>query len=216
MNPTSSDPQTLGPKTTVTFPTSLPQSECFDPFPYFKSTPPPVCQQSTNNGQLNDLVVESTEIEATAVVGSLIRFKIDPNNRILAEILGVSETQLLDVEIIDARACWGSTNFGVNRTNSYGRSGGLLSLWDNKMFTSTEVISSCNYLINIGTWEGIPRPLMFANINGPQPVREKALLWEELKGIIQAIDGVWIMMGDFNAVRRSEERFNSILMLSYN
>ena len=63
-------------------------------------------------------------------------------------------------------------------------------MWDNKMFTSTDVISSHNYLINIGTWEGISRPVIIANIYGPQPVREKALLWEELKGIIQAIDGV--------------------------
>lgn len=36
------------------------------------------------------------------------------------------------------------------------------------------------------------------------------MLWEELKGIKQAKDGVWIMMGDFNTVRRFEERFNSI------
>ncbi|CAI9268261.1 unnamed protein product [Lactuca saligna] len=42
------------------------------------------------NHELTDLVVESTEIEATAAVGSLIGFEIEPNNCILAEILGVS------------------------------------------------------------------------------------------------------------------------------
>lgn len=45
--------------------------------------------------------------------------------------VAIQETHLLDVETIDARACWGSTDFGVSRTSSYGRSGGLLSLWDN-------------------------------------------------------------------------------------
>lgn len=45
--------------------------------------------------------------------------------------IAIQETQLLDAETIDARACWGSTDFGVSRTSSYGRSGGLLSLWDN-------------------------------------------------------------------------------------
>ena len=39
---------------------------------------------------------------------------------------------------------------------------------------------------------------------------DKARLWKELKEIIETKDGVWILMGDFNAVRRPEERFNSV------
>ena len=78
------------------------------------------------------------------------------------------------------------------------------------MFSSTQVLSSKHYLINIGTWVGVQRPVIFANIYGPQPVTEKANMWNELKGIIQTYDGVWILLGDFNVVRRPYERFNSI------
>lgn len=124
--------------------------------------------------------------------------------------MAIQETQQSDAEQIDARACWGDTEFGVNHTNSIGRSGGLLNLWDSKSFTSTEVISSHNYLINIGTWVGISTPVIFANIYGPQPIREKAKLWENLKEIKQERKGVLIIMGDFNVVRRPDERFNSI------
>ncbi|CAH1412378.1 unnamed protein product [Lactuca virosa] len=54
--------------------------------------PQPIAGQNIDvlNHELTDLVVESTEIEVTAAVGSLIRFEIEPNNRILAEILGAS------------------------------------------------------------------------------------------------------------------------------
>lgn len=51
-NPTSSNPHILGPKTSVNFPASLAQFGCFGNFPSFNSTPPPVVQQSTDNGQL--------------------------------------------------------------------------------------------------------------------------------------------------------------------
>lgn len=68
------------------------------------SRPPPFIVPTTNtdeptqapqpivvqNNESTNLVVESTEIEATAAVGSLIGFEIDPNNRILTEFLGVS------------------------------------------------------------------------------------------------------------------------------
>lgn len=91
----------------------------------------------------------------------------------------------------------------------WGRSGGLLNIWDNRLFSSIEVISSKHYLINIGILSGIQSPIVFANIHGPQPIIEKKTLWNELLNIRREKDRIWVMIGDFNAVRRSEERFNS-------
>lgn len=114
--------------------------------------------------------------------------------------IAIQETQISDAEHIDVAACWGSNEFGVSRVNSVGRSDGLLNLWDRNFFTSTKTISSRNYLINIGNWVGIHQPVIFANIYGPQAVKEKARIWKELKEIIEDNEGICVIMGDFNAV----------------
>lgn len=114
--------------------------------------------------------------------------------------IAIQETQILDAEHIDVVACWGSSEVDVSRINSYGRSGGLLNLWDARLFKSLEIISSRHYLINIGSLVGVQKPVIFANVYGPQLVADKARLWKELKEIIETKDGVWVLMGDFNAV----------------
>lgn len=78
------------------------------------------------------------------------------------------------------------------------------------MFTSCEVISSRHFLIKIGIWYGINDQMVFANVYGPQWCTEKASIWKELLAIKNSKPGIWIIMGDFNAVRRKDERFNSI------
>lgn len=94
--------------------------------------------------------------------------------------LAIQETQLMEAGNIDVRSCWGDDEFGVSRVNASGRPRGLLNMWDRNVFTSNKVISSRHYIINIGIWEGISEPMIFANIYGPQPINEKASLWKEL------------------------------------
>lgn len=44
----------------------------------------------------------------------------------------------------------------------------------------------------------------------PHDPGEKSRLWAKIYQLKNSIQGVWIMFGDFNEVRRSEERMNSI------
>lgn len=48
--------------------------------------------------------------------------------------MGVQETQLSDENNIDVVGCWYNGEFGFAATPSTGRSGGLLSVWDSKLF----------------------------------------------------------------------------------
>ncbi|XP_023763810.1 uncharacterized protein LOC111912319 [Lactuca sativa] len=92
---------------------------------------------------------------------------------------------------------------------SSGKSGGLLSMWDVNIFEVHEVIKSSRFLITIGDWEGIPDNTILANIYGPHDLDEKKRLWDELLQIKRERQGTWILFGDFNTVRRREERLNS-------
>lgn len=123
--------------------------------------------------------------------------------------IGIQETQLAHLDSINVKSCWGSSQFDAYRVHATGRSGDLLNIWDPLVFTEMEVIESRNYLINIGNWAGIDTPVILANIYGPQAIPDKEKLWEDLLKLKAIRGGIWILMGDFNAVQRVDERFNS-------
>lgn len=123
--------------------------------------------------------------------------------------LGVQETQLSDENHIDVAGCWYNGEFGFAATASAGRSSGLLSIWDSKLFQVDEFIKERYFLITIGKWSGIHGPFILANIYGPHDPQSKKKLWEDLGRIKATKGGTWVIFGDFNTVRKEGERFNS-------
>lgn len=105
--------------------------------------------------------------------------------------------------------CWDSSEYDFDWVDSVGKSGGILSIWNNQVFKKSEVIKARHFLIVIGRWVGIEESVAFANIYGPQAVTDKEKLWEEVLEIKNSKAGKWVVFGDFNAVRRPDERFNS-------
>lgn len=45
---------------------------------------------------------------------------------------------------------------------------------------------------------------------GPQSATYKRKLWDELLNLKHSTDGIWILLGDFSAIRYDHERFNMI------
>lgn len=125
--------------------------------------------------------------------------------------IGIQETQLADADNINVANCWGSDQWDAYKVHATGRSGGLINIWDPLVFTSIDVIKSRYCLINIGNWVGIDKPVILANIYGPQAIPKKEKPWVDLLNLMERRKGIWLILGDFNAVRRAEERFNSNL-----
>lgn len=123
--------------------------------------------------------------------------------------VGIQETWISDYRRINTAGCWDSHEFDSAGVNSTGRSGGLICIWNKSLFTKTEIISSRSFLIVIGNWRGIDGYMNFVNVYGPQSVPDKREVWEELLSIIRSKPGKWVIFGDFNVVRRQEERLNS-------
>lgn len=128
-------------------------------------------------------------------------------NRVM--YLGLQETQLSNSEDIDVDGCWDSSEYGYATVHATGRSGGLMSIWDSNMFTVEEIIKTRYFLITVGRWSGVNGTIAFVNIYGPHNPAEKKKLWADLKEIKSNKGGTWIIFGDFNTVRKPEERYNS-------
>ena len=133
--------------------------------------------------------------------------RLQSKNRIT--FLGVQETQLVDVNSIDVAGCWDSPEFEFSAVQAHGRSRGILSIWDNSKYKVSEVIKARHFLVTIGSWEGIQGNTIFANIYGSQAPAEKKRLREDIMQIKREKVGTWVVFGDFNTIRRADERYNS-------
>ncbi|XP_022041918.1 uncharacterized protein LOC110944568 [Helianthus annuus] len=109
---------------------------------------------------------------------------------------------------IDFKKFWGNSPMEMDWVNAEGRSGGMVSLWDPGFFHRTETIKHLYFLLICGTIRGVSEPLHILNIYAPRTAPAKRELWDHIKGMKAKRGGIWIMLGDFNQVRSSEERRN--------
>lgn len=84
---------------------------------------------------------------------------------------------MVDLKKINISGCWDSSDFEYEGMNSHGRSGGLLSIWNNIVFKKVEVIKLRHYLIVNGLCSGINGHTIFANIYAPKGSGRKLYSW---------------------------------------
>lgn len=123
----------------------------------------------------------------------------------------IQETQLQNgVDETMVRNGWGDDNFGFEDIEATGRSGGILTIWDRSYFSVRESIKDRHFLVIYGHCCGSGIEFAIANVYAPQSISDKRKLWLDLSNLIKSRYVMWILMGDFNAVRRRDERLNSI------
>ncbi|XP_021974931.1 uncharacterized protein LOC110870041 [Helianthus annuus] len=120
----------------------------------------------------------------------------------------LQETKQGSVSRSDICKFWGSGSFGSESVDSSGLSGGLLSIWDDSRFHLSESVKERNYILIRGSLVGSNSMLNVLNVYAPQSIQAKKVLWDNLLLLINSKDGMWVVGGDFNAVRSREERRN--------
>ncbi|XP_022004046.1 uncharacterized protein LOC110901533 [Helianthus annuus] len=122
--------------------------------------------------------------------------------------LSLQESKSSSVSRYDIAKLWGNNDFGLDFVESVGQSGGLICVWDEKLFRQTGGSRNMNYLYIRGSLVGCSSPVNVLNVYAPQGVSAKKILWEELKLVIDSFEGLCVISGDFNAVRFREEKRN--------
>ncbi|GJU97579.1 RNA-directed DNA polymerase, eukaryota [Tanacetum coccineum] len=90
-----------------------------------------------------------------------------------------------------------------------GNSGGILCVWDPRFFHKDHHIISDNFIALYGTWRPNQTKLLLISVYAPQAVSLKRILWSYLTSLINRWNGECIVMGDFNEVRRKEDRWGT-------
>ncbi|XP_022032783.1 uncharacterized protein LOC110933888 [Helianthus annuus] len=101
---------------------------------------------------------------------------------LVRETIVGEETKHEDVSKFDLSKVWGNKRFGSDSVGSVGHSRGRL--------------------------KGSNEDLNVANIYTPQSLNEKEALWDAIHSEIVNSFGMWIVVGDFNAVRFKKKRRN--------
>lgn len=126
------------------------------------------------------------------------------------DFICLQETKL---EIVESRLCqylWGSSDLDWVFKTSEGRSGGILSIWSNKTFQRTDLIVGDGFLCVKGLWGGNQTQCAIVNVYSLCSLEKKKELRRNLEQLMgDDGDRKWCILGDFNAVRKAEERKES-------
>ncbi|GJS75042.1 RNA-directed DNA polymerase, eukaryota [Tanacetum coccineum] len=115
-----------------------------------------------------------------------------------------------NVDYFCIKNCWGNFSFEFVCGPSVGNSGGILCVWDPRMF-SKQNSTVLDYFVAIqGVWIPNAKKCLIISVYAPQEISEKKMLWSYLNHMIDNWSGETIIMGDFNEVRSKEERYGTI------
>nr|GEY31987.1 RNA-directed DNA polymerase, eukaryota [Tanacetum cinerariifolium] len=120
-----------------------------------------------------------------------------------------NETKAENVSDMEIKSLWGNNNFDAIVSQSLGNSGGLLCVWDPNSFQKDNHVISDNFIALFGKWRANQTRMLIVSVYAPQAVSLKRTPWSYLSSLINRWNGECIVFGDFNEVRRKEERWGS-------
>ncbi|GJU41859.1 RNA-directed DNA polymerase, eukaryota [Tanacetum coccineum] len=129
------------------------------------------------------------------------------NNAI--QFLSVQETKKSTFSCMAVRLLWGNGFFYYSMAPAIGASGGILCVWDKNSFQMTREVIDNSFVALKGLWLLTNTPILIVSIYSPQEIGAKKVLWDRIVDIIKCWNGEVIIMGDFNEVLDSHERFGS-------
>ncbi|PWA73502.1 RNA-directed DNA polymerase, eukaryota [Artemisia annua] len=124
-------------------------------------------------------------------------------------VVGIQETKSRNMDMKMVNNIWGSDDVDYVKKDADGRSGGILLMWDNKVFNKDQVISEPGFVAVLGRWIGVSDMVGFVNVYGPRNESDRKALWHRISTVIGIVNACWCIFGDFNEVRRMDERMNT-------
>ena len=104
------------------------------------------------------------------------------NNKV--NFMSLQETKMEIIELFNIKMCWGNFAFDYVYSSSVGYSGGILCVWDPRMFRKINSTVSDYFILIIGEWVPNGKKLLIISFYAPQELSEKKMLWDYLTLVI--------------------------------
>lgn len=124
------------------------------------------------------------------------------------DICCVQETKVEEFTELEGRLLWKSIeDVKWSCEGSSGRSGGILTFWDDSKFRCSSHWCIGGVVVMVGRWRETGEDLCIVNVYAPCEEMDKRLLWDRLQLIVdQWSDYNLCLIGDFNAILEEGER----------
>ncbi|GJZ72574.1 RNA-directed DNA polymerase, eukaryota [Tanacetum coccineum] len=122
---------------------------------------------------------------------------------------GIQEIKLDSVDQFLVRSLWPCLFVSSTFSSSVGASGGIITMWDSRVFNMENKVTNRNFLGVVGSWSGVSSKVGLLKVYAPQLSSLKSQLWSTIEGVINFLDAIWILFGDFNVVRSQDEHLGS-------
>ncbi|KAL8536327.1 hypothetical protein ACS0TY_011813 [Phlomoides rotata] len=114
------------------------------------------------------------------------------------------------MEEVNKRVCksfWGNSPFDWAWLGSVGNFGGILTIWNSKVFQKISDWSRTGMLVVNDRWVEEGSDCTIVNIYAPNSVAQKSELWKILHSLVRQISTASLcIIGDFNAIIEESER----------
>ncbi|XP_058776198.1 uncharacterized protein LOC131650510 [Vicia villosa] len=128
-----------------------------------------------------------------------------------ADIFLVQETKISSMNDVLAHSFWNCSDLGFSYSNSVGRSGGLLTLWNKDNVEVLNSFKGDGFLGIKVRWKN--KIYYVTNIYSSCDLGKKKIMWNNLLTMMERFkDGEWVMGGDFNAIKNASERKGRAVM----
>ncbi|GKB16780.1 RNA-directed DNA polymerase, eukaryota [Tanacetum coccineum] len=132
------------------------------------------------------------------------------NTKHRVNFVALQETKMEKMDLFSIKALWGNLSFDYAFSPSIGYSGGILCVWDPRLFVKDNSTVSDSFLAISGTWIPSSTKLLVISVYAPQDLTERRMLWDFIHHLIDSWDGECVLLGDFNEVRFEHERRGSL------
>lgn len=123
------------------------------------------------------------------------------------DVVCIQESKLTK---LDARVCgelWGECEVEWREVEAINSAGGVVTLWGNGNFQISDQFLGSNVIGLKGIWKEETEETVIVNIYSPCNMAGKRAVWNEILDLrARWGDSLWVVAGDFNAVRKKEER----------
>ncbi|KAL8548148.1 hypothetical protein ACS0TY_007460 [Phlomoides rotata] len=92
----------------------------------------------------------------------------------------------------------------MERSRRPDRSGGLISIWNRKVFSKTSLWHSRELLVSNERWSKDDEKMVIINVYAPCSATEKEGIWDTIKIVIE--QARICVVGDFNSIKEANER----------
>ncbi|KAL4291642.1 hypothetical protein GQ457_14G009450 [Hibiscus cannabinus] len=123
-----------------------------------------------------------------------------------ADMIFIQESKLDTFSLAEAKKLWGDDDVDFLVSPAEGRSGGLLTLWDKKLFCASSSVCEKRYIAVKGKWINVDMESCMVNVYAPNAEAGQIIFWAELTSLKLKWNSSWVAGGDFNTVISRSER----------